>query len=156
MFYKLIFFFLHFPTFSPGQYFPALLPCEKRNGRSLAAPKRLLHGGPQLGVTQPAISMRLRAMGKSSSTITHHRTLQKWSKTTWRHSSRRCYSMLLIHQTCPLLTTTCFRRWVTRSLCSTSILKKMSKNGFLSGLPRKRRNVFCVVSTHCPRDGKNV
>ena len=36
----------------------------------------------QLGVTQPAISMRLRAMEKVSSTTTHHRTRQKWSKTT--------------------------------------------------------------------------
>ena len=49
----------------------------------------------------------------------------------------------------------CFRRWATRSLSSTSILAKTSENGLMSGLPRKRRNFFGVVSTNCPRDGKN-
>ena len=47
----------------------------------------------QLGITQPTIFMRLRAMGNVSSTTTHHRTCQKWSKTTWRHSIARCYSI---------------------------------------------------------------
>ena len=35
-----------------------------------------------LGVTQTAIAMRLRAMGKVSSTSTHYRIRQKWSETT--------------------------------------------------------------------------
>ena len=43
----------------------------------------------QLGVTQPAISVQLRSMGKVSPTATHHRTRQKWSEATWRHSTGR-------------------------------------------------------------------
>jgi len=89
-----------------------------------------------------------------SSTTTHHRTRQQ-SKTTWRHSTGKCYPIPLIHQTWHLLTITCFRRWATRSL-STSIRTKTSENGLMSGLPRKMRNFFGVVYTNCPKDGKNV
>jgi len=58
-----------------------------------------------------------------SSTTMHHRTRQQWSKTTWRHSTGKCYPIPLIHQTWHLLTITCFRRWATRSLSGTSILR---------------------------------
>ena len=50
-----------------------------------------------------------------SSTTTHHRTRQQWFKTTWRHSTGKCYPIPLIHQIWHLLTITCFRRWATRS-----------------------------------------
>ena len=40
----------------------------------------------------------------------------------------------------PLPSTTCFRRWATSSLSSTSILTKTSENDLMSGFPRKRRN----------------
>ena len=61
----------------------------------------------------------------------------------------------LIHQTWNLLTI-CFHRWTTRSLSGTSILTKTSENGLMSSLPRKMRNIFGVVYTNCPKDGKNV
>ena len=44
------------------------------------------------------------------STTTHQHTHLQWSKTTWRHSTGRCYPMPLIHQTWSLPTTTCFCR----------------------------------------------
>ena len=55
------------------------------------------------------------------STTMPHRTSQKWSKTTWRHSTGRCYLIPLIHQTRPLLLIICFHRWLTCSENSTSI-----------------------------------
>jgi len=78
------------------------------------------------------------------------------NKTTWRHSTGKCYPIPLTHQTWHLLTITCFRRWATCSLSGTSILAKTSENGLMSGLPRKMRNFFGVVYTNCPKDGKNV
>ena len=33
---------------------------------------------------------------------------------------------------------------------------RRSKNGLMSGLPRKMRNFFGVAYTNCPKDGKNV
>ena len=75
-----------------------------------------------------------------SSTTMHHRTHQQWSKTTWRHSTGKCYPIPLTHQIWHLLTIICFRRWATCSLSGTSILTKTSENGLMSGLPRKMRN----------------
>jgi len=43
-----------------------------------------------------------------SSTTTHHRTRQQWSKTTWRHSTGKCYPIPLTHQIWHLLTITVF------------------------------------------------
>ena len=34
-----------------------------------------------------------------SSTTTHHRTRQQWFKTTWRHSTGKCYPIPFTHQT---------------------------------------------------------
>ena len=59
-----------------------------------------------------------------SSTTTHHRTRQQWSKTTWRYSTGKCYPISLTHQTWHLLTITCFCRWATRSLSGTLILRE--------------------------------
>jgi len=81
---------------------------------------------------------------------------QQWSKTIWRHSTGKYYSIPLTHQIWHLLTITCFRRWATRSLSSTSILMKTSENGLMSDLPRKMRNFFGMVYTNCPKDGKNL
>jgi len=86
----------------------------------------------------------------------HHRTRQQWSKTTWRHSTGKCYLIPLTHQIWHLLIIICFRRCVTRLLSGTSILTKTSENGLMSGLLRKMRNFFGVVYTNCPKDGKNV
>ena len=83
-------------------------------------------------------------------------TSTTWSKTTWRHSTGKCYPIPLTHQTWHFLTITCFRQWATRSLSGNSILTKTSENGLMSGLPRKMRNFFGVVYTNCPKDGKNV
>ena len=58
------------------------------------------------------------------STTTHHRTRQKWSETTWRHSTGRCYPMPLIHQTWPLPNIDSyedFRKWLDKwqiTLCT--------------------------------------
>jgi len=50
----------------------------------------------------------LRAV-KTVSRQSHHRTRQQWSKTTWRHSTGKCYPIPLTHQTWHLLSITCFR-----------------------------------------------
>ena len=75
-------------------------------------------------------------------------------QTTWRNSTGKCYP-ILTHQIWHLLTITCFRRWIMRSLSGTSILTKTSENGLMSGLSRKMRNFFGMVYTNCLKDGKN-
>ena len=78
-----------------------------------------------------ALREKSRIIGKDItswfSSTTHRRTRQQWSKTTWRHSTGKCYSIPLIHQIWHLLIITCFRRWATRSLSGTSILTKIRK-----------------------------
>ena len=89
-----------------------------------------------------------------SSTTTHHRTRQQWSKTTWKLNwevlPHPAYSSDLAPSDYHLFSL------MGHALSDTSILAKTSENGLMSGLPRKMRNFFGVIYTNCPKDGKNV
>ena len=73
-----------------------------------------------------------------------------------KHSAGKFYPMRLTHQTWLLLITTCLHRWVTHLLSSALVRTKMWKNGSMNGSRQKGKIFTGVVSTNCPKDGKNV
>jgi len=80
-------------------------------------------------------------------------TSTTWSKTTWRHSTGKCYP----HPTySPDLAPSDHLFSSMGHALAERHFNSYEENGLMSGLPRKMRNFFSVVYTNCPKDGKNV
>jgi len=88
-------------------------------------------------------------------TMRHH-IRQNQFRTRWKHSAEKFYPMQLTYQTWLLPITICLYRWVTHLLNSALVHMKMWKNGSMNSSRQKGKIFTGVISTNCPKDGKNI